>query len=53
MIADLSAVNPSARALLEELGFEPSRVLQRMYRGSNDHPGDPERAFLLAGFEFG
>jgi len=53
MIADINTINPDSRALLESLGFQPSRILQRMYRGPNKYPGDPNRAFLLAGFEFG
>jgi GNAT superfamily N-acetyltransferase len=53
MIADMTVANPDSKSLLEELGFQPSRVLQRMYRGPNQYPGDPSRAFLLAGFEFG
>jgi len=53
VIADINVVNPDARPLMEELGFERVRILQRMYRGPNDYPGDPKRAFLLAGFEFG
>jgi len=53
MIADINTVNPEARTLLEDLGFQQSRILQRMYRGPNKYPGDPDRAFLLAGFEFG
>ena len=53
MIADINGVNPDSKSLLEDLGFQRSRVLQRMYRGPNDYPGDPSRVFLLAGFEFG
>jgi len=53
MIADISLANPEAKDLLGGIGFRPSRVLQRMYLGPNDYPGDPSRAFLLAGFEFG
>lgn len=53
MIADISLANRDSKPLLEDFGFQPSRVLQRMFRGSNQYPGDPGRAFLLAGFEFG
>ena len=53
LIADIHVQNPDARLLLEDLGFERSRVLQRMYRGQNDYPGTPEKVYLLAGFEFG
>jgi GNAT superfamily N-acetyltransferase len=42
-----------APALLQSYGFEYSRPLTRMYRGSNDHPGHPERLCAILGPEFG
>jgi GNAT superfamily N-acetyltransferase len=53
MIADITVANSDSKSLLESFGFRSSRILQRMYRGPNKYPGDPSRAFLLAGFEFG
>jgi GNAT superfamily N-acetyltransferase len=53
VIADFPDANPAVRDLLRELGFVPSRVLYRMFRGTNQSPGDPRRIFCLAGFEWG
>ncbi len=53
VIADLADPNPAARELLEKLGFVPSRVLYRMFRGTNRSPGDLCQVFCLAGFEWG
>ena len=53
LIADLISDNNEARRLLQNFAFEPSRVLKRMYRGSDPGPGQPEHLYCLAGFEFG
>jgi GNAT superfamily N-acetyltransferase len=53
LIADLISDNNEARRLLQSFAFEPSRVLKRMYRGSDPGPGQPEQLYCLAGFEFG
>jgi hypothetical protein len=45
--------HPAASALLRSAGFTYSRPLVRMYRGSNDHPGRPERLCAILGPEFG
>lgn len=45
--------NPWAIPLLRAHGFEFSRPLTRMYRGSNDHPGRPEWLGAILGPEFG
>ncbi len=53
VIVDIPVVNPHIVGLLEEYGFERVRTLNRMYRGDNPYPGQPEQIFCLAGFEFG
>jgi len=53
VIVDIPLVNPNIVGLLEEHGFERKRTLNRMYRGENLYPGNPEKIFCLAGFEFG
>lgn len=53
VIADFPDPNSAVRDLLRELGFVPSRVLCRMFLGTNRSPGDPRRIFCLAGFEWG
>lgn len=52
-IIDLPVPNVAALELAAEFGFERSRLLFRMHRGPNLHPGHPERVFALAGFEYG
>jgi len=53
VIVDIPVVNSHIVGLLEEYGFERKRTLNRMYRGDNLYPGQPEQIFCLAGFEFG
>lgn len=53
VILDLPARNAAALELARELGFERSRVLFRMYRGANRHPGRPDKVYALSGFEYG
>lgn len=53
VITDIPVGNPGSTTLVESFGFERKRVLNRMYRGGNPYPGQPERIFCLAGFEFG
>jgi GNAT superfamily N-acetyltransferase len=50
---DESCPNPWIRRLLQERGFEHSRPLTRMYRGSNASPGDPAGICAILGPEFG
>jgi GNAT superfamily N-acetyltransferase len=50
---DVCVRNPDARALVEARGFRFQRPLTRMYRGPNDHPGQPERVCGIAGPELG
>lgn len=45
--------NPWAIRLLRERGFQFSRSLTRMYRGTNDFPGRPELQCAIVGPEFG
>ncbi|MCB1078796.1 MAG: hypothetical protein KDM64_13335, partial [Verrucomicrobiae bacterium] len=45
---DIPDENRSAVALAEALGFEPVRVLTRMWLGDNATPGDPSRVWGLA-----
>lgn len=52
-IVDCMNAHPAASALLRSAGFTYSRPLVRMYRGSNDHPGRPERLCAILGPEFG
>jgi GNAT superfamily N-acetyltransferase len=53
VIIDLPTPNSAAVELAGEFGFERSRVLLRMHRGPNRHPGRPDKVFALAGFEYG
>jgi hypothetical protein len=53
VIADIVAPNTKAVPLLESLGFQRSRVLQRMFRGENLYQGHPDKIYCAAGFEFG
>lgn len=50
---DIPDDNGPAVALAEALGFEPVRVLTRMWLGENDTPGDPTRMWGLADPAFG
>jgi ribosomal protein S18 acetylase RimI-like enzyme len=38
---------------LSSVGFKPQRTLIRMYRGSNAHPGSPQKQYAILGPEFG
>jgi GNAT superfamily N-acetyltransferase len=53
LIADCPRSNRVASDLLKSGGFVYSRPLTRMYRGSNDHAGQPELICAIAGPEFG
>lgn len=53
VIVDIPVANPHITRMLEDFGFERKRRLNRMYRGENTYPGQPEKVFCLAGFEFG
>ncbi len=50
---DCPAANPWAVPLVRGKGFEFSRPLTRMYRGTNAHPGRPELLCGTLGPEFG
>ncbi|HMK33448.1 MAG TPA: GNAT family N-acetyltransferase [Desulfomonilaceae bacterium] len=45
--------NPWAVPLVKARGFEVSRPLTRMFRGTNLYPGRPERLCAIVGPEFG
>jgi GNAT superfamily N-acetyltransferase len=53
VLVDVMTNNPWAPALLAEKGFRFSRVLTRMYRGKNAHPGRPDLLCAIFGPEFG
>ena len=53
VFVDCLKENPYARQLVRSQGFEFSRPLTRMYRGSNTHPGRPELLCAALGPEFG
>lgn len=53
LIMDSPESNSAARDLLESFGFTYSRLLTRMYRGPNTHPGRPEMLWAIMGPEFG
>jgi len=53
VFVDVLKTNPFAPKLLQERGFEFSRPLTRMYRGSNPYPGRPELLCAILGPEFG
>lgn len=50
---DIPDGNAAAVSLAGRLGFEPVRVLTRMWLGVNDTPGDPSRVWALADPAFG
>jgi GNAT superfamily N-acetyltransferase len=52
-IVDCVTAHPAASDLLRSAGFTYTRPLVRMYRGSNAHPGRPERLCAIVGPEFG
>jgi GNAT superfamily N-acetyltransferase len=45
--------NPWAAPLVKARGFEFSRPLTRMFRGTNQYPGQPEQLCAILGPEFG
>ena len=53
LVVDCLKSNTATGALLKAAGFTYSRLLTRMYRGSNDYPGKPELACSIMGPEFG
>jgi ribosomal protein S18 acetylase RimI-like enzyme len=53
VVVDYLKSNAIAGGLLRSFGFSYSRVLTRMYRGSNDHPGRSELLCAILGPEFG
>ncbi len=53
VFVDSMKSNLFAIPLLRSRGFEYSRPLTRMYRGSNAHPGSPELLCAILGPEFG
>jgi GNAT superfamily N-acetyltransferase len=52
-IVDCLKSNTIAGGLLKPFGFNYSRPLTRMYRGSNDHPGRSDLLCAILGPEFG
>lgn len=50
---DIPDGSAAAVSLAGRLGFEPVRVLTRMWLGGNDTPGDPSRVWALADPAFG
>jgi GNAT superfamily N-acetyltransferase len=53
VVVDYLKSNAIAGGLLKTFGFSYSRVLTRMYRGSNGHPGRSELLCAILGPEFG
>jgi GNAT superfamily N-acetyltransferase len=53
VVVDYLKSNASAGDLLRSFGFSYSRLLTRMYRGSNEHPGRSELLCAILGPEFG
>jgi len=53
VLVDYLKSNAIAGGLLRSFGFSYSRVLTRMYRRSNEHPGRPELLCAILGPEFG
>jgi ribosomal protein S18 acetylase RimI-like enzyme len=53
VFVDCVVQNPFALPLVRARGFEFSRPLTRMFRGSNKHPGQPARLCAILGPEFG
>jgi GNAT superfamily N-acetyltransferase len=53
IVVDCLRSNTMARSLLQSFGFTYSRLLTRMYRGANLHPGRAERLCAILGPEFG
>lgn len=53
IILDALHHTPSWLQWLSSIGFEEQRPLVRMFRGTNSHPGIPERQFAILGPELG
>jgi GNAT superfamily N-acetyltransferase len=53
LIVDCLSANRMAIELLRSHGFAHSRLLTRMFRGPNAHPGNPESLCAIVGPEFG
>jgi ribosomal protein S18 acetylase RimI-like enzyme len=53
VVMDVLEHTPGWRSFVTSAGFVVLRPLLRMYRGSNDHPGIPEKQFAILGPEFG
>jgi GNAT superfamily N-acetyltransferase len=53
IIVDCLTANSAAVGLLQTFGFSYARTLTRMYRGQNQHPGDPHFLCAILGPEFG
>ena len=53
VVLDISSFDPEWKEWLTSIGFTEQRPLIRMYRGSNNFPGLPEKQFAILGPEFG
>ncbi len=53
VIIDVLQHTPEWISFLSAVGFVPSRPLMRMFRGSNLHPGIPDKQYAILGPEFG
>ena len=53
IVVDILTHTPEWVAFVSSLGFTESRQLIRMYRGSNNYPGVPQKQFAILGPEFG
>ena len=53
LLVDCLSSNSVAIELLRSHGFTRSRLLTRMFRGPNAHPGNRESLFAIVGPEFG
>ena len=53
IVVDILTHTPEWVKFVSSLGFTESRHLIRMYRGSNNYPGVPQKQFAILGPEFG
>jgi len=53
VVLDVLSFDPEWKTWLTSIGFTEQRPLIRMYRGSNNFPGQPENQFAILGPEFG
>jgi len=53
VVIDALSEKDSWLGWLNDIGFREQRPLIRMYRGSNEYPGLPEKQFAILGPEFG